>query len=66
MKKNGTFFTCTRCGLSFKPWEIDQAKDRARAEVRQFASVSEEKREEQSKRRKRNYKRWIEGSLDDE
>ncbi|RMG24976.1 MAG: hypothetical protein D6732_23110 [Methanobacteriota archaeon] len=62
MKKHAPFYVCTRCGLSFKPTEIQQAKDRARRELQQLMKGnSPDESQERKKRKLRDYRRWFEG-----
>jgi hypothetical protein len=60
MRKKGVFYVCERCGLSFKPWEIEQAQERAKKELDAMKSSSDADPDEKAKRL-RSYKRWIEG-----
>ncbi len=61
MKKHAPFYVCTRCGLSFKPTEIQQAKDRARRELQQISRNKTAEMEEKRKKKIKDYRRWIEG-----
>ncbi len=65
MKKHAPFYVCTRCGLSFKPTEIQQAKDRAQRELQQMMKGKPSEEAIEKKRRKlRDYRRWFEGRED--
>lgn len=61
IRKHGAFYTCDRCGLSFKPWEIEQARKRARDELDQLEDKDPEKADEKKKRARRHYRNWYEG-----
>lgn len=64
MRKRGAFYVCERCGLSFKPWEIEQAQTRARKELENLTSANIDVEDEKKERHRRNYRRWIEGTTD--
>ncbi len=62
MKKEAPFYVCEVCGLSLKPWEIQQAHARARRETAklresQMANSDEFKREKKNQKRK-EYLNW--------
>ena len=61
MRKHGAFYTCERCGLSLKPWEIEQAQKRARAEVDSLSATDADASEEKKRRKLRKYRNWYEG-----
>ncbi len=68
MRKHPPYYVCTRCGLSFKPTEVQKAQDRAKHDIDQFKTkkpTSEEKWEK-DRRKKRSYRNWYEGSTDEE
>ena len=61
IKKRSTgFYTCERCGLSMKAWEIEQANDRAKKEISELRDTQEDSREKKRKER-RKYRNWYEG-----
>lgn len=64
MRKHGAFYTCERCGLSLKPWEIEQAQKRARAELDNLSDVDADSTEQKKKRRLRKYRNWYEGKAE--
>jgi DNA-directed RNA polymerase subunit RPC12/RpoP len=59
--KRGAFYTCERCGLSFKPWEIEKARQRARKEIQDLEDVDPEEKELKKKRERIKYRNWYEG-----
>ncbi|MCH8906417.1 MAG: hypothetical protein IH840_04935 [Candidatus Heimdallarchaeota archaeon] len=61
MKKHGAFYTCQRCGLSFKPWEVEQAQQRAKTELKKLEDTDPIKEEERRRRKLRKYRNWYEG-----
>lgn len=61
MRKHGAFYTCERCGLSLKPWEIEQAQRRAKSELEQLTDRDPESSHEKKKRKLRKYRNWYEG-----
>ncbi len=64
MKKLGTFYTCQRCGLSFKPWEVEKAQKRARDEIRALKVDNEEDKVAKKKKDRIRYRNWFEGRAD--
>ncbi len=65
MTKHTPYYVCTRCGLSFKPTEIQKARDRAKRELQQIMTRDEEREVERKRRKQRDYRRWFEGRQDD-
>ncbi|MHA2249284.1 MAG: hypothetical protein ACXAD7_02930 [Candidatus Kariarchaeaceae archaeon] len=61
MKKRGAFYVCLRCGLSFKPWEIEKAQERAKREVKSLEEKDPSLEHENKKKRLRKYRNWYEG-----
>lgn len=61
MRKHGAFYTCTRCGLSFKPWEVDQANQRAKDELEDLQEANPDTNEDAKKKKLRRYRHWYEG-----
>jgi hypothetical protein len=61
MRKHGAFYTCDRCGLSLKPWEIEQARKRAREELDKLEEEDPDKAFEKKKKARRRYRNWYEG-----
>ena len=66
MKKLGNFYTCQRCGLSLKPWEIEDAQKRAKKEIADLKSVDEETQQRKKRRDRINYRNWLEGNDDND
>ncbi|MCY3410918.1 MAG: hypothetical protein INQ03_04690 [Candidatus Heimdallarchaeota archaeon] len=66
MKKLGNFYTCQRCGLSLKPWEIEQAHKRAKDEIAELTGENEERKERKKRKDRIRYRNWIEGRRDDD
>ncbi len=64
MRKHGAFYTCERCGLSLKPWEIEQAHKRARAELDNLSDVDADSTEQKKRKRLRKYRNWYEGKAE--
>lgn len=64
MRKHGAFYTCERCGLSLKPWEIEQAQKRARAEVADLEDKDPDLSGEKKRRKLRKYRNWYEGKAE--
>ncbi len=64
MSRHDGFYVCERCGLSLKPWEFQQAQNRAREEIRELMGNTQSETKKQRDQRK--YKRWIEGQIDDD
>lgn len=60
-KKQGAFYTCSRCGLSAKPWDLETARTRARNEIRDLEDTDPEKAEEKKRRERIKYRNWYEG-----
>ena len=61
MRKHGAFYTCERCGLSLKPWEIEQAQRRAKAEVDSLSNTDADSSEQIKRKKMRKYRNWYEG-----
>lgn len=59
--KHGAFYTCSRCGLSFKPWEIQKARDRSRDELKALEEEDPEAAREKKKKERIRYRNWFEG-----
>ncbi|MDH5401042.1 MAG: hypothetical protein OEY49_01015 [Candidatus Heimdallarchaeota archaeon] len=64
MKKHGAFYTCTRCGLSFKPWEVEKANERAQQELKNLELSDPEKAREDKRKKRIKYRNWLEGRQD--
>ena len=60
-KKNGAFYTCGRCGLSAKPWDLEKARTRARDEIRDLENTDPEKASERKRKERLKYRNWYEG-----
>jgi hypothetical protein len=61
MKKHGAFYVCQRCGLSLKPYEIEQAQERARQEVKNLEEKDPSLEKENKRKKLRKYRNWYEG-----
>ena len=61
MKKHGAFYTCQRCGLSLRPWEIEKAQNRAKDEVETLKESDPHEEGERKKRQLKKYRNWYEG-----
>ena len=61
MSKHGAFYTCPRCGLSAKPWELEDARKRARREIQDLEGDNPDRAEEKKKRDRARYRNWYEG-----
>lgn len=61
MRKHGAFYTCPRCGLSAKPWELEKARKRAKKEVQELEEEDPDKAEEKRRRERIKYRNWYEG-----
>jgi len=61
MRKRGNFYTCERCGLSVKPWEIQNAIERAKREIHDLEGKDLDVAAERKKRERKRYRNWYEG-----
>lgn len=59
--RQGAFFTCLRCGLSLKPWEIEKAHERSRKEIKDLEDKDPDAEKERKRRDRRKYRNWYEG-----
>ncbi len=66
VKKMGNFYTCKRCGLSLKPWEIEDARKRAKKEIDSLRVEDEESQERKKRKDRISYRNWLEGKDDDD
>ena len=64
MPKLGNFYTCERCGLSFKPWEVEAARKRARDEINALRPTTDEDKAAKKRKDRINYRNWLEGKSD--
>ncbi len=65
-KKHGGFYTCAVCGLSAKPWELEDARKRARNEIRDLEDTDPELAQEKKRRERIKYRNWYEGRQENE
>ena len=61
MRKHGAFYTCPRCGLSAKPWELEKARKRAKDEIKELEQDDPDQAQEKKKRDRIRYRNWYEG-----
>ena len=64
MQKHGLFYTCSRCGLSLKPWEVQKAQKRAQDEVRELENEDPERAKEKKRKERLRYRNWYEGKAE--
>ena len=64
MKKRSGIYTCERCGLTLRPWELQKAQERADFEVASIRDTSQEGIHERKERERERYRKWIEGQKD--
>lgn len=64
MRKLGTFYTCQRCGLSFKPWEVEAATKRAKDEIKALKDDNDDNKAAKKRRDRIKYRNWLEGKSD--
>ncbi len=65
MRKQGVFYTCSRCGLSLKAWEIEKARIRAKREIEELKENDPEADIERRKKERKRYRNWYEGRKED-
>ena len=59
--RQGAFYTCLRCGLSLKPWEIEKARERSKKEIKDLEDKDPDAEKEKKRRDRRKYRNWYEG-----